>query len=69
VSLGGGEPAAVLRVLLIDPSLADEMRPFARHPEPERQRLASWQSFVFSLIGIVGVVFGAILRAAVSGST
>jgi hypothetical protein len=58
----------VLRVLSIDPSLADEMRPFAR-PEPERQRLAGWQSFVFSLIGIMGVVFGAILRAAVSGST
>jgi hypothetical protein len=37
--------------------------------DPERKRLTSWQSFVFSAIGIVGWVLGAILVAAVSGLT
>jgi hypothetical protein len=35
--------------------------------DPGRTRLTSWQSFVFSLIGIVGWVLGAILIAAISG--
>ena len=35
--------------------------------DPERKRLTGWQSFIFSLIGIVGFVLGAILLAAVSG--
>jgi len=37
--------------------------------DPERKRLTGWQSFVFSVIGIVGFVLGAILIAAVSGLT
>jgi uncharacterized protein YjbI with pentapeptide repeats len=37
--------------------------------DPGRTRLTSWQSFVFSVIGIVGWVLGAILIAAVAGLT
>jgi hypothetical protein len=37
--------------------------------DPERKRLTGWQSFIFSVIGIVGFVLGAILVAAVSGLT
>jgi hypothetical protein len=37
--------------------------------DPKRSRLTSWQSFVFSGIGMVGWVLGAILVAAVSGLT
>jgi hypothetical protein len=37
--------------------------------DPHRARLTSWQSFVFSLIGIVGWVLGAILIGAISGLT
>jgi uncharacterized protein YjbI with pentapeptide repeats len=37
--------------------------------DPRRARLTSWQSFVFSVIGIVGWVLGAILIAAISGLT
>ncbi len=37
--------------------------------DPERKRLTGWQSFVFSVIGIVGFVLGVILIAAVSGLT
>jgi hypothetical protein len=37
--------------------------------DPYRQRLTGWQSFIFSLIGLVGWVLGAILIAAVSGLT
>jgi hypothetical protein len=37
--------------------------------DPERKRLTGWQSFIFSAIGIVGFVLGAILIAAVSGLT
>jgi hypothetical protein len=37
--------------------------------DPERKRLTGWQSFIFSVIGIVGFVLAAILSAAVSGLT
>jgi len=37
--------------------------------DPDRGRLTAWQSFVFSAIGMVGWLFGAILLAAVSGLT
>jgi hypothetical protein len=37
--------------------------------DPKRERLSGWQSFIFSAIGIVGFVLGAILIAAVSGLT
>jgi hypothetical protein len=37
--------------------------------DPKRERLTGWQSFIFSAIGIVGFVLGAILIAAVSGLT
>jgi uncharacterized protein YjbI with pentapeptide repeats len=37
--------------------------------DPKRERLTGWQSFVFSAMGIVGWVLGAILLAAVSGLT
>ncbi|HXN89321.1 MAG TPA: hypothetical protein VN890_08220 [Methylocella sp.] len=37
--------------------------------DPARKRLTGWQSFIFSAIGIVGFVLGAILIAAVSGLT
>jgi hypothetical protein len=37
--------------------------------DPERKRLSGWQSFIFSAMGIVGFVLGAILIAAVSGLT
>jgi uncharacterized protein YjbI with pentapeptide repeats len=35
--------------------------------DPKRERLTGWQSFIFSVIGIVGFVLAAILGAAVSG--
>jgi uncharacterized protein YjbI with pentapeptide repeats len=37
--------------------------------DPKRERLTGWQSFIFSVIGIVGFVLAAILGAAVSGLT
>jgi hypothetical protein len=37
--------------------------------DPNRATLTGWQSFVFSAMGIVGWVLGAILIAAVSGLT
>jgi uncharacterized protein YjbI with pentapeptide repeats len=37
--------------------------------DPHRARLTNWQNFVFSLIGIVGWVLGAILIAAIAGLT
>jgi hypothetical protein len=37
--------------------------------DPNRERLTGWQTFIFSVIGIVGFVLGAILLAAVSGLT
>jgi uncharacterized protein YjbI with pentapeptide repeats len=37
--------------------------------DPERKRLTGWQSFIFSAMGMVGFVLGAILLAAVSGLT
>jgi hypothetical protein len=37
--------------------------------DPERKRVTGWKSFIFSVIGIVGFVLGAILFAAVSGLT
>jgi hypothetical protein len=37
--------------------------------DSKRQRLTGWQSFIFSAIGIIGFVLGAILAAAVSGLT
>jgi hypothetical protein len=37
--------------------------------DPERKRLTGWQSFIFSVIGMVGFVLAAILGAAVSGLT
>jgi hypothetical protein len=37
--------------------------------DPKRERLTGWQSFVFSVIGIIGFVLGAVLVAAVSGLT
>ncbi|MGB7044821.1 MAG: hypothetical protein WBD65_07910, partial [Methylocella sp.] len=35
--------------------------------DPKRERLTGWQSFIFSAMGMVGFVLGAILIAAVSG--
>ncbi|MGA9215172.1 MAG: hypothetical protein WBF22_05225 [Methylocella sp.] len=37
--------------------------------DPKRERLTGWQSFIFSAMGMVGFVLGAILIAAVSGLT
>jgi hypothetical protein len=37
--------------------------------DPERKRFTPWQSFVFSTMGVVGWVLGAILIAAVAGLT
>jgi uncharacterized protein YjbI with pentapeptide repeats len=37
--------------------------------DPDRKRLTGWQSFVFSLVGLVGWVLGLILLAAISGLT
>jgi uncharacterized protein YjbI with pentapeptide repeats len=37
--------------------------------DPERERLTGWQTFIFSAMGMVGFVLGAILIAAVSGLT
>jgi len=37
--------------------------------DPERKRLTGWQSFVFSMVGIIGFVLAAILGAAVAGLT
>ena len=37
--------------------------------DPKRERLTGWQSLIFSVIGMVGFVLGAILIAAVSGLT
>jgi uncharacterized protein YjbI with pentapeptide repeats len=37
--------------------------------DPKRERLTGWQSFIFSVMGMVGFVLGAILIAAVSGLT
>jgi hypothetical protein len=37
--------------------------------DPKRERLTAWQSFIFSAMGIVGFLLGAILIAAVSGLT
>jgi hypothetical protein len=47
----------------------DETRPFCAHHAFERPRLTERQSFVFSVIGIFGLVLGADLLAAVSGPT
>jgi hypothetical protein len=37
--------------------------------DPKRERLTGWQSGIFSVIGIIGFVLGAVLVAAVSGLT
>jgi hypothetical protein len=37
--------------------------------DPERTRLSGWQTFAFSVLGVVGWVLGGILIAAVSGLT
>jgi len=37
--------------------------------DPKRERLTGWQSFIFSMMSMVGFVLGAILIAAVSGLT
>ena len=37
--------------------------------DPNRTRLTGWQSFVFSVVSLIGWVLGAILIAAVSGLT
>ncbi len=37
--------------------------------DPKRERLTGWQSFIFSAMGMIGFVLGAILIAAVSGLT
>ena len=37
--------------------------------DPDRKRLTGWQSFVFSLVGLVGWVLGLILLAAIAGLT
>jgi hypothetical protein len=47
----------------------DETGPFCAHHASERQRLTERQSFVFSVISIVGLALGAVLLAAVSGPT
>jgi hypothetical protein len=37
--------------------------------DPDRKRITGWQSFVFSLVGLVGWVLGLVLLAAISGLT
>jgi hypothetical protein len=59
----GASLARLLPVIVINKEFTDFF------DDPERERLMGWQSFIFSVIGIVGFVLGAILIAAVSGLT
>jgi uncharacterized protein YjbI with pentapeptide repeats len=59
----GASLARLLPVIEINKEFTDFFN------DPERKRLTGWQSFIFSVIGIVGFVLGAILLAAVSGLT
>jgi hypothetical protein len=59
----GASLARLLPVIEINKEFTDFFN------DPERKRLTGWQSFIFSSMGIVGWVFGAILIAAVSGLT
>lgn len=53
----------LLPVVAINPEFADFFN------DPKVERLTGWQSFIFSAIGIIGFVLGAVLAAAVSGLT
>jgi uncharacterized protein YjbI with pentapeptide repeats len=59
----GASLARLLPVIEINKEFTDFFN------DPERKRLTGWQSFIFSVIGMVGFVLGAILLAAVSGLT
>jgi uncharacterized protein YjbI with pentapeptide repeats len=55
--------AQLLPVITINKELTDFFN------DPERKNLKSWQVFVFSALGVVGLALGAILLIAVSGLT
>jgi hypothetical protein len=59
----GASLSPLLPVIVINKEFTDFF------DDPERERLMGWQSFIFSVIGIVGFMLGAILIAAVSGLT
>jgi len=59
----GASLARLLPVIEINKEFTDFFN------DPERKRMTGWQSFIFSVIGMVGFVLGAILIAAVSGLT
>lgn len=59
----GASLARLLPVIQINKEFTDFF------DDPERKRLTGWQSFIFSAMGMVGFVLGAILLAAVSGLT
>jgi hypothetical protein len=59
----GASLARLLPVIKINKKFTDFFN------DPERNRVTDWQSFIFSAMGIVGWVLGAILLAAVSGLT
>ena len=59
----GASLARLLPVIEINKEFTDFFN------DPERKRLTDWQSFIFSAMGIVGWVLGAILLAAISGLT
>jgi hypothetical protein len=70
ISLGRNRwtaPSASLARLLPVIEINKEFTEFFN--DPEREHLNWWQSIVFSALGIVGFVLGAILIAAVSGLT
>ncbi|PNE12375.1 MAG: hypothetical protein CR217_03960 [Beijerinckiaceae bacterium] len=59
----GASLARLLPVIEINKEFAEFFN------DPKRERLTGWQSLIFSTMGIVGFVLGAILLAAVSGLT
>ncbi|MCI0601079.1 MAG: hypothetical protein L0Y50_10410 [Beijerinckiaceae bacterium] len=59
----GSSLARLLPVIEINKEFSDFFN------DPKRERLTGWQSVIFSAMGIVGFVLGAILIAAVSGLT
>ena len=59
----GASLSRLLPVIVINKEFTDFF------DDPERKRLTGWQNFIFSAMGIMGFVLGAILIAAVSGLT
>ena len=59
----GASLARLLPVIEINKEFTDFFN------DAERKRLTAWQSFIFSIIGLVGWLLGAILIAAISGLT